>query len=166
MIADTVISVCALGLTIWTIQQTHRQNKLSARPHIVGNHNSDWNDTGCLYTYEISNHGIGPARLKRFILVLDGEAFECPKDKHPMEEFFAKHLTGKLEYKLLTTGVPNADYCMLAGQSYKIFNMLIPGVTMDDRVLIRDAMKGMDLRVEYESFYEEKFVFDTRDKSA
>lgn len=164
MIADTVISVCALGLTLWGIREGRRQNKLAARPHLVAHRKMDWNDDGCVFTYELCNHGFGPARLKKFILLLDDKPFECPKGKDLVDEFFANRLSGKFEYSLPSTGVPNGGYSILPGHTYQVVKLLIPGLQRSEQSKLDGVFNGMDLRVEYESFHEEEFVFDTRNK--
>jgi hypothetical protein len=161
MTTDTLIACSALGLSLYGVIAANRNNRLSVRPHLVAKRYFDWTDAGFVFSYDLSNHGFGPARLKKFILLLEGKPFSCP-NTNLVEEFFDAQLKGKLEYQIPKFGHPNKDYCILPNQPYRVVEIQIPGATRADEKQLDELFKGMDLRIEYESFYGEKFFFDTR----
>jgi hypothetical protein len=108
MTTDTLIACSALGLSLYGVIASNRNNRLSVRPHLVAKRYFDWTDAGFVFSYDLSNHGFGPARLKKFILLLDGKPFSC-QNTNLVEEFFGARLKGKLEYQIPKFGHPNKD---------------------------------------------------------
>lgn len=163
MTTDTIIAGSAFVLSIYGIFSTKRHNRLSVTPHIVANRHFTRRDDGFLYSYDLCNHGVGPARITAFTVLLDGKPFTCAKGKDLIEELFIARIAGRVEYTMLISSVPQRNYCLLPGQTHRICEFFIPGATRADEDRLNAVFKGTDLRVEYESFYSEKFVFDTRD---
>ena len=59
-ITALLVSLLALGFSIYSVVETHRTNRLTNRPAIVGHETKGWNE----YKYELVNKGTGPAYLK------------------------------------------------------------------------------------------------------
>lgn len=162
MSAEVIIAGCALILTIYELHANRRHNRLSVVPHIVSSFHKDWNNDGLTATYDICNHGIGPARIKKFTLYIKGEVFTPPEKKEPIESLICTHVAGRLKYDIKKQAFPGRDYSILAGQSYRLCEIQFPNAKTADLDGMDEIWKGMDIRIEYESFYGVGYVFDTR----
>jgi len=69
-VAVIVISLCALGLTIWQGYITRKHNKLSVQPKL-GTENELING---MFFYKISNKGLGTACVKKVDYFINGQA--------------------------------------------------------------------------------------------
>ncbi len=148
------------------IQQetTRHHNRLSVKPHLVKSHQVDWNNDGAVFTVDLCNHGIGPARIKNATLFLDGNRFSSPKG-NPVEELIHARIAGKIAgYTVRKCSWPSNNYSLVAGQVYRMLELFIPGAKKSDESVINDLFNGTDIRIEYESFYEEPDVLDSRKK--
>ena len=68
---EIIISLAAITLTIVTLFQTRRHNKLSVTPHL--NTFLDQNTPKeCLSLY-LMNNGIGPAKINNITVVINGK---------------------------------------------------------------------------------------------
>jgi hypothetical protein len=108
----------------------------------------------------IHNHGVGPARIKSFDFFLDGKPFTSQLD--PVEALIEAGLGGKVQYKILSQGCPGKDYCIIAGQTYRLAEIFIPGAKQADEPRLTKLFERMNYRIEYESLYRIGYTLDTR----
>ena len=67
-----VIALCALGLTMYQAKVARRHNVLSVQPYITEfTHRKTFPGRGLL-AFRLMNHGIGPAFITGFNILLDG----------------------------------------------------------------------------------------------
>lgn len=168
MIADTIIAGSAVALTLYTINATHRHNRLSVTPHLTGHDSRNATNEGVTFTCDIRNSGLGPARIKSFTLFLDGKPFTTPDD-NPVEAIFKELLNGKAQYVLKRTWWARKNrngLSLIAGQSVSFCEVFFPALTKADEEKVNDLAKRMALRIEYESFYGEHFVFESEHLTA
>jgi hypothetical protein len=160
-----IVSASAILLTFYGLYATRRHNRLSVTPHLSGCRNNDITNEGFLFSYDISNNGIGPAKIKKFNLFRHGKIF--PKGNVDyVEALICEHLGNRLNRQILHQFNFGNDVSMKAGETRCIVKILFPGAKRNDQENILKELDGLDALIEYESFYGQKFVFDTRDKTS
>lgn len=131
-------------------------------PKLIRSTNRNRQDNGITITFDLSNHGLGPARIKSFDLFLDGKLFTSKWD--PIEALLEAGLKGKVSYKLLSQACPGRDYCLIVGQTYRLAEIFFSGAKQSDEQRLKELFDRMNFRVEYESLYGVPDVLDTRDQ--
>lgn len=160
--ASDVTSVCAILLSLYALVSTRRHNRLSVTPHLADYTNKLTTNEGLTLTYDISNNGIGPARIKSFVLFRDGKAFPKKGEGDYVESFVREHLGKKLNYEIAHNFNFGEDDSLKAGDTRRMVQIFFPRAKPEDREKILALFDGIGIRIEYESFYGQKFVFDRR----
>jgi hypothetical protein len=160
-----VTSVCALVVSVASLWATRRHQRLSVTPHLADYTNKLTANEGLTLTYEISNNGIGPARIRSFVLFRDGKAFPKKKEDDYVEKFVHEHLGKKLNYQITHNFNFGEDDSLKAGDTRRMVQIFFPGAKSEDRKMILELFNGIGIRIEYESFYGQKFVFDRKTES-
>ncbi len=151
-----VIAFCALGATIWQVYTTRKHNKLSVRP---------WLETKLsgrkVSTYrakveiKLTNHGIGPAIIKNFVPLWDGEEVLCHDDEAYTEflkEKFQQYKNVTHEPCLPNVVIPSGESITLLSVEYDVHYS--PSVPPLDEFYVR---------IDYQSIYQdETFTYDSR----
>jgi hypothetical protein len=163
MTTDTIIAGSALALSLYGIYATNRHNRLSVVPHVFGGRSSDIQDNGLMFSYDIFNHGIGPAKITNFALLTKGKPLSDGKGNR-IERWIQDHVGDRLKYQFKSTRNLGSDTSLLPGETNRIIQVFFPGATPADMDEIERAFDGLDIRIEYTCFYGHKFVFDTSDK--
>lgn len=101
---DTVIAGLALIMGVIALIDSRKNARKLAQPHIVGGRSMNWTKDGLTFTYEISNHGGGPAHITRFILFLNKKEFTAPVGKDPIRTLIDEGLAGKLPHPCHSRG--------------------------------------------------------------
>jgi len=164
MTASDITSVCAILLSLYALVSTRRHNRLSVNPHLADYTNKLTTNEGLTLTYEISNNGIGPARIKSFVLFREGKPFPKEKDDY-VESFVREHLGNRLKYDIRHSFNFGKDDSLKAGDMRHILEIFFPGAKLENREQILGMFEGIGLRIEYESFYGQKFVLDRRNEN-
>ncbi|HTX22680.1 MAG TPA: hypothetical protein VMD27_12605 [Candidatus Aquilonibacter sp.] len=157
-----VTSVCALVVSVASLWATRRHQRLSVTPHLADYTHKLTANEGLTLTYDISNNGIGPARIKSFVLFRDGKAFPKRKEDDYVETFVREHLGKKLNYKITYNFNFGEDDSLKAGDTHRMVQIFFPGAKSEDREKILALFEGIGMRIEYESFYGQKFIFDRK----
>ena len=162
--ASNVIASCALLLTFYSLWATRRHNRLSVTPHLNGHTNKLTTDGGLIYSYEVTNSGIGPAKIKKFVLLRHGKEFPKPTDKFTeyTTALIRDHLGNQLPYKINHAFTFGNNTCLKQGDTKKIAEIFFPGVNQSNQNDVFAKIDGVELVIEYESFYGQKFIFDSR----
>jgi hypothetical protein len=156
--ANIIIAVCALVISVWSIYFTIRHHKLSVTPHLVTHQHTEFRDDGIVLSFEVSNHGIGPAKIEKFEIFLEGKPFAAKSE--PVEAVLKSSFVNLPHRILFQAHLKN--YCLKAGQSYPLARVLLPGMKEFDKESITKKAKRIDFRIEYASFYKNRYVLDTR----
>ncbi len=154
-----IIAIAALYVA-WNSQRTSKASldanmhhqRLSCRPHLSSwfRTHEDTKKNVLIYTFELKNNGLGPARIKSFQVFVSGLKVV---DNSSLEKALLWVLSGTNGVILSTTHLMQEE-CIAAGESIELFRVEAPkseqdinweGLFMNARVII-----------EYESFYEEK----------
>ena len=161
-----IVSICALGLTFYGLWATRRHNRLSVTPHLCGISHKQLTNEGLFFIYELSNNGIGPARITNFKLFRANQ--EVPKLRDEMFEYvdsvIKSHLAGRINFQINHSFDFGNDISLRAGDTRRIVEIFFPGVKQENRDAALKTIQGLDARIEYRSFYGQTFVFDTRTK--
>jgi hypothetical protein len=167
MNVSIIISTCALALTLYGLWATRWHNRLSVTPHLCSFSHKLMKDDGLYLIYELSNNGIGPARITKFILFREGR--EVPRLQDELFEYVDSvvkaHLQGRVNFQINHSFDFGYDVSMKAGETRRIVELFFPGVKQEQREAVLKTIKGLDARIEYQSFYGQKFAFDTRTKA-
>ena len=162
--ASNVIALCALGLTCYNLWATRRHNRLSVTPFLSGHTNKLMTDAGLTFSYEVTNSGIGPAKIKKFTLLRHGEEFPKTTDKFVeyTDTLIRAHLGNQLAYNINHAFTFGEKTCLKPGETRKVAEIFFPGVNQSNQEDVLAKIEGMDLVIRYESFYGQEFIFDTR----
>jgi hypothetical protein len=159
--ANTVIAVCALAISVFSIYATIRHHKLSVTPHLIRSIHRDRRDGGIAISTDLCNHGIGPAKIKKLHFFLDGKPFTAEWD--PVEALIESALKGKTSFVIISHSYPSKNYCIMAGQTYRLAEIFLPRVTQSDEKYINEHFKRMQFRIEYESLYGKSYILESGD---
>jgi hypothetical protein len=162
-ILSLLIALCAVLFTAYGLAATRRHNRLSVTPHLNGCSNSSTTNEGLVFSYDISNNGIGPARIKKFILFRDGKPFPKGNGDY-VESLILEHLGEQLKYQITYSFNFGTDASLKSGDTCRIVEILFLEAKSQDKEKILKNLEGLDLCIEYESFYRQKFVFRTENK--
>lgn len=141
--------------------ETQRQNRLSCRPHLTSHTYADSRDDGVYTSYSVNNHGLGPAFIKDVQLFLDEQPFKIGRGpiKAIANAVFG-HLEG-FEVKKHSWMMPGYAFPEKAAYSYGL--LFFKGMSEETYAEAEDAFERMQIRIEYESIYGERFVFNSRE---
>lgn len=149
-----LISLFALGLSIYSVIDTHRKNRASSRPVIVGHESKALTE----YKYEIINKGNSPAFFKSVEWFWDGK---------PLKD---KSFTEAIRDVAHSYGLPPTQSVTELGQNSVLATgeRLVLGTIAiaPEHILIIQEIekKGFGVRIVYESAFGEQFVFSSNDE--
>lgn len=148
-----LISLLALGLSIYSVIESHRNNRASHCPTIVGHETKGMSE----YKYEIINKGNGPAFFKSVEWFWDGK---------PLKD---KSITEAVREIVHSYGLPPTQLVTELGQNSVLGTgeKLVLGsiaITPEHVPIIKEIeKKGFAVRIAYESAFGEQFVFASDD---
>lgn len=157
-VSSSIIALCALVFSIWQAVQARKHNRISFRPHLTS-----WahiEPTKGVYAVELINNGLGPALIRSFTVKVDGKRVSgknteqidnAVKILFPNEQF-------KAHYAYL-----GKKYAMGAKDKCKVAIIQFYGEQLPSRDYVEQTINRADLEVEYESFYGEKYFFNSAD---
>lgn len=157
------IALCALILTGYGLFATRRHNRLSVTPHLSGYSNTLTTNEGLVFSYDISNNGIGPARIKRFTLFKQGKPFPSGNGDY-VESLIREHFGDQFKYQITYSFNFGTDASFKSGDTRRIIEILFPAVKSQDKEKVFKIFEGLDLCIEYESLYGQKFIFRADNK--
>lgn len=68
-----IVAICALGLTLYQAYLFRQHNRLTVRPHLVSFSCRNKRPGQRVLVYSLLNNGVGPAFIKSFRILLDGQ---------------------------------------------------------------------------------------------
>lgn len=148
-VASIAIALSALAVAIWQGILMRRHNRLSLRPHL--SFRQMMSETNPQFSLELLNNGIGPAIIKEFQVLLDGER----------EDHFEAHgwmaLLDFIGLKDRAIGaVCDSEEFLAAGQSLQLIKYESLPAPVDTRELQR-ALSRIEVHIEYQSVYRNKY---------
>jgi hypothetical protein len=154
-----VVSVCgavtasaALGLSIYMGYQTRRHNRLSVRPFLDDSLRISPAHTRI--SLSITNRGLGPAIVKRWTLLVDGQPYQKLgiTDWATLTEYLK--LTDKVTY-----GYFMPHNIIAKDQTEELVGTETGAYSAERARLYRNAFRRLTITLEYESFYGDYFTY-------
>ena len=163
--AALLVSICALFLTISQAMATRKHNRLTVRPHLATytDNKADLERAGVrIIKIEITNSGLGPAIIKTFEPLLDGEPLKAddPDDLFPVVR---KTIPANLIDDECHITVLRPGHVLANDEVVTIAHLAIVPTIHDDPKALKEALDRFHIRVRYESGYEESFAYDSRE---
>lgn len=161
-ISGLVIALCAFFATMYQAFLSRKHNRLSVRPHLNLDADLKNEPIGTVYSFRVTNCGIGPALIVDRYFTVDGVRF--PFDGHGADEVSAlvsQVLARKYSYQLLEHGLPAINSALAPGETFNIARISVPILNS----LMRDAVEAeidrIDVVISYRSMYDERFELTT-----
>ncbi len=139
-----LISLLALGATLWQGHLSRTHNKLSVRPELEGH--SSWQDD--LYSLEVRNDGLGPAIIKAARIYYKGNLVNSEGPQAIVDAFQPVEGCELLRHEFFYT-----PFVLPAGSKISVFTVKYSDKIED----IESYLGGMlCLEIDYESAYKER----------
>lgn len=148
-IATVLISLSALGLTIWNGYMSRMHNKMSQRPILSSQRTYTTNDP----SYKIINCGNGIAVIDKTYYYLNGKEVS-------LQEFlrsYAKYITSKGGGDKSTCQTADDGTILRVDSEIALFKSILPNNTSLQISL--ELEKKYAVKIEYSSIYGEKFEY-------
>lgn len=159
---ELLISVIALGCSIYAVLLTRSHNRISMVPHLEWHTDRNRAKEGITFTFTLRNTGVGPANIRDRGFLLDGKR-HATNLADPVPELAELCLSGKTPYFLKRHGTPGVGTNLPAGQSFCIAELFIPGLKPEQEDSIAQLLRRVDFAVRYRSLHGESFFFTTAD---
>lgn len=134
---ELVISVIALGCSIYAVLLTQSHNRLAMLPHLECHTDRLRANDGITFT--LRNTGVGPATIQDRGFLLDGKRYETNL-ADPVPELAELCLRGKAPFVLKRHGSPSVGSILPAGQSVIIAELFIPGLKPEQEVAVEHLL--------------------------
>lgn len=149
-----LVAIAAIAVSIWQGMETRKHNRLSVKPKLQFIFRADPQGDASII---LTNDGLGPATIKNFDILLDGKPVS---DSRVMS-------IASLPDHIGLKGVPFTFDPILAitlrsGAQLKVIEYKsseVPNMRQVVDSLVK-YLNRIDLKVEYESMYEERFNID------
>lgn len=153
--AIIAIAILALIATIWQGVENRRHYRVSMRPHLMLS--SGYFEEFDNFAIKISNGGLGPAIIKSFALIVDGNPLDGSKLSSWDSVIAQLELSG-FDYKART--MP-AEHVIISGKSVILIRTKTPlnsNSTQEYYEGMSQAFERLEIQVRYDSFYGESFA--------
>ena len=151
-LASIAIALSALAVAIWQGILMRRHNRLSLRPHLT--FRQMMSEANPQFSLELLNNGIGPAIIKDFQVLLDGER----EDHFEAQGWMA--LLDLIGLKGRAIGAScGPDEFLAAGQSLQLIKYESQPAPIGTREL-RKALRRIEIHIGYQSIYGDRYIAD------
>lgn len=151
---ELVISLCAIGLTVYQAFLIRMHNRLSVRPHLVWHINRKRGQASLTIIFTVKNEGLGPALIKEMYFELDGKRFKA--DRIEAIESFAETLLGnQFSYQIAESGLPGIGSSISPSSEIVIAKADIVCQSTEAHEQIEAIFGRASFKVRYESLYGE-----------
>jgi hypothetical protein len=154
-VCAVVVAVGAFVVTLWQGYEIRKHNRLSARPHleIPMEFRTSEEFVGAF----VVNYGIGPARVIRLQVTVDGE--RIPGDWSEQWPIAMKQLglSDGLRRQIFWSALPEGSV-IAVGEAIELAAIPSDELTADLLAAFRDALARVGFSLDYESFYGEPFT--------
>ena len=161
-IATAVVALLALCLAIYEGMQSRKHHRISLKPKLVLDTSKGNNPTNV--EVKLVNSGLGPATIKSMKIFLSGQELDGNLEEN-LKKSIERHIAG-LSTQQKSTSVMNPGYVLRASQESQIARVVLaPNEKCSPEELV-EKLNVIDVVVEYESFYGEPDMYDSRIKGA
>lgn len=157
-ISTAVIAMAAFILARTESRQNREHNRLSVQPCLVLS--SDFSNFPISISATLSNTGLGPAKIIDMKFIVAGkivEEFTDSKIRDLISERIRPLVTTRTETTILSS-----SYVMPSSEANTIILLQFPTKVSLSREELEKMLEDFDIIVDYESFYGEKFRYDSR----
>lgn len=160
-ITGTFIALLALGITIWEGRESRKHNRLSVRPSLRFDIFFSTKESSRIV---LCNVGLGPMIVKKIQIITRDHVIDANKQDWVKEVI--RHLAqtglknGHLGAFSLNPTTFELDDIIQAGEQLNLLEMIDD--KSEDRYFSK-ALTRLGLRVEYQSFYGERFVAENQE---
>ncbi|MGB5079948.1 MAG: hypothetical protein WBO23_04305 [Burkholderiales bacterium] len=102
------------------------------------------------------NVGVGPALIADRYFQENGTRLSLPIGEHPVQSLLRTVFNSKIEYKVLTHGLPAVRGAIAPQTELVVFELHFPTLTERTAPPLEEFAKRYELVVEYESLYGDK----------
>ncbi len=164
-----IIAAIAVLLSLWQIWATRRHNRLSVTPQLVHVINAE--DTDEEWGMFLRNTGVGPAKIKKILIVVDGKEYST--DSSEDLELAIDLISKKLERRHAEIN-PRTDFNQIfpttsfsrfsnnlllpAGEYQTLFSVKSSSPTVDEKRAFISVLDEIGVTSEYESLYGDKYL--------
>lgn len=159
---ELLLSVVAIGCSIYAVLLTRSHNRLAMLPHLEWHTDRNRANDGITFTFTLRNTGVGPATIQDRGFLLDGIRYET-KLADPVPELAELCLRGKTPFVLKRHGSPGVGSSLPAGQSIVIAELFIPGLKPEQEGVVEQLFRRVDFAARYRSLHGESLLFTTVD---
>lgn len=145
------IALLALISTIWQAIASRRHNRKSITPHISFYSGFMDENKGDGYCIQMENCGIGPAIVKKLIILVDNKEVGTANNESNWTE--ALKIVDGLNYDALCYNLIDEDGFMKVGEKFN----LLWYITNEDDPKLNNIFDKISFKVEYKSLYGKKF---------
>ena len=154
LLAPTVIAVCALVFTVYFAKSTQKHNKLSVRPRLSINVDTQINSPQVVVTIE--NYGLGPAILINPKVYLDDEEFDLELEAGRRSLFSG--VLGIYPETFQSDRLFTRVSSIKAGEKHEylyfdVQDLRLANITLQN---IENNLIKLKITIDYESLYDEK----------
>lgn len=147
-ISSVLVALSAMFIAIWQAYLTRKHNHLSVRPHI----SISWkNIPGEALRCEMLNHGVGPAFIKKVVLVVGGQEHAV----NSYEDY--KMVFTKLGLHQFISDVKithfNESSAVSTSQSYDFITFCSSDTSQQVHETIAELIRNLEVKVEYKCIY-------------
>ena len=153
--ASNVIAMCAFVATFWQAYISRLHNKLSVKPYLT-----TWTTTTSegYIILKIINNGIGPAHIKSFSIFVDGQRMSGENLEPHIKSLNIIFSDYEFSWYGSYLGV---DYMMPSNQEKDLIAIKFTGQKTPTRLEVDHRAKRVQIVIDYESIYEQKFKYDS-----
>ena len=159
-VSPIVVSVMALFVACYNAWSTRRHSRLTVQPRLTTFTNStdkDENTGVSLYKLVLRNSGLGPAFIKKFEVLYDGQAHE-PKKPEEFYTIVSKALKVEFAKEPRYFAVLRVGHVVSKDEEQALVDIGIVNPPTD----FSDKLKLLHLRITFESAYGVIDCYDTR----
>jgi len=155
---EAIVAVCALLLTIYQFISSHKHNKLSVTPYIANYSETTENDNNAVFSFEVANNGIGPAKIKTWEVCLNKENIEKSKFSS-LENYVNYVLAGRKSS--VSFGHLQKGHLMSIGEVKNVLKVTADINNKKEFIEIKEELNKLGLIVKYQSIYGDEYTLDT-----
>jgi hypothetical protein len=160
MTPELIISLVAVGVSIYALYQTRKYSRVSVVPHLDWHVNRHRANEGITFTFTLKNTGVGPAIILDWWFLLKGKKHESECNDQLLE-LAGICLREKSPYVMKRHGTPGVGSIMPAGQEICIAEIFVPGLKADGESRFEQWCEPVNFEVRYQSLHGEVFPFST-----
>jgi len=149
-LAASVLSICAIGISIWQGYLMRRHNRISVKPLLAFQQNYKKVSESCGLV--LVNQGLGTAIINDIRVYVNNDYIGLLDSNDTWERALLKTLPGGTKY---SSKVLDGKYPLIAGDKITLLEFTEQNV--DDKA-IRKCLRSLEMEVRYESLYGTKFI--------